>query len=37
MQFWGSQYKKDMELFKWIQRRVTKTIRGLEHLPYEEG
>ncbi|PKU47473.1 hypothetical protein llap_2213 [Limosa lapponica baueri] len=36
IQLWGSQYKKDMDLLKWIQRRATKVIRGLEHLSYEE-
>ncbi|PKU44741.1 hypothetical protein llap_4951 [Limosa lapponica baueri] len=25
-----------MGLFEWIQQRTTKTIRGLEHLSYEE-
>ena len=25
-----------MDLFKWVQRRVTKMIRGLEHLSYED-
>jgi len=33
--FWGSQLKKDMELLELIQRRATKMIRGLEHLPYK--
>ena len=32
----GPQYRKDVELLEWIQRRVTKMIRGLEHLSYEE-
>ncbi|KAK4832475.1 hypothetical protein QYF61_023522 [Mycteria americana] len=34
--FWGHQYKKDMDFLKWVEREVTKMIRGLEHLSYEE-
>ena len=36
IQAWGPQYRKDMELLEWVQRRATKMIRGLEHLSYEE-
>ena len=36
VQAWGPQYRKDVELLEWVQRRVTKMIRGLEHLSYEE-
>jgi len=32
VQAWSPQYRKDMELLEWVQRRVTKTIRGWEHL-----
>ena len=33
---WSPQHRKDMDLLKWVQRRATKMIRGLEHLSYEE-
>ncbi|GAB0188175.1 hypothetical protein GRJ2_001282800 [Grus japonensis] len=36
IQLWGPQYKKDMELLERVQRRVTKMIRGLEHLSCED-
>ncbi|GAB0204601.1 hypothetical protein GRJ2_002925700 [Grus japonensis] len=36
IQLWDPQYKKDMELLEWVQRRATKMIRGLEHLSYED-
>ncbi|GAB0204731.1 mitochondrial enolase superfamily member 1 [Grus japonensis] len=36
LQLWGPQYKKDMELLERVQRRVTKMIRGLKHLCYED-
>ncbi|KAK4831186.1 hypothetical protein QYF61_015918 [Mycteria americana] len=32
----GPPHKKDMDLLKQVQRRATKMIRGLEHLPYED-
>ena len=33
VQFWDSQQKMDMELLEQVQRRITKMIRGLDHLP----
>ena len=36
VQAWGPQYRKDMELLEWVQRRATEMIRELEHLSYEE-
>ena len=36
IQAWGPQYRKDVELLEWVQRRATKMIRGLECLSCEE-
>ncbi|KFO10438.1 hypothetical protein N312_02468, partial [Balearica regulorum gibbericeps] len=36
VQLWGPQQKKNMELLEWVQRRVMKLIRGLEHLSYAD-
>ncbi|GAB0178560.1 hypothetical protein GRJ2_000321300 [Grus japonensis] len=36
VQFWGPQYRRDMELLERVQRRAMKLIRGLEHLSCED-
>uniref|UniRef100_A0A8B9FRF7 Reverse transcriptase domain-containing protein n=1 Tax=Amazona collaria TaxID=241587 RepID=A0A8B9FRF7_9PSIT len=36
VQLWCPEHQKDMELLEEVQRRTTRMIRGLEHLPYED-
>jgi len=36
VQLWSPQHRKDTELLERVQRRVTKIIRGLKHLCYED-
>ena len=36
IQAWDPQYRKDVELLDWVQRKATKMIRGLERLSCEE-
>ena len=36
VQVWSPQYKKERELLERVQRRATKMITGLEHLPYKD-
>ncbi|KFM08559.1 hypothetical protein AS27_04527, partial [Aptenodytes forsteri] len=36
IQLWCPQHKKDTDLLEQVQRRVTKMVRGMEHLSCEE-
>ena len=36
VQLWSPQHEKDMDLLEQVQMRITKMIRGLEYLSYEE-
>ena len=36
VQVWSPQYKKYRELLERVQRRATKIIRRVEHLPYKD-
>ena len=36
VQVWDPHYKKDRELLERVQRRATKMLRGLQHLPYKD-
>lgn len=37
VQFWTLQYKKVLDILERTQRRVTRVIKGLEHLLQKEG
>ncbi|PKU47732.1 hypothetical protein llap_1932 [Limosa lapponica baueri] len=36
VQLWSPQHRKDMDLLERVQWRARKTIRRMEHLPYED-
>lgn len=36
IQMWGPQYRIDTDLLERFQKRATKMIHGMEHLPYED-
>ena len=36
VQFWATQYYRDMEPLERVQRRVTELTEDLEHLSYKE-
>ena len=36
VEVWGPQYEKDRGLLGRVQRRATKMMRGLQHLPYKD-
>ena len=36
VQMWSPQHRRDMDLLKHVQRRVTKMIQGMEHLSCED-
>ncbi|KAK4828386.1 hypothetical protein QYF61_026124 [Mycteria americana] len=37
IQLWSPQYREDMDLLEWVQRRATKMIRGWNTSPMKKG
>jgi len=37
VQFWAPHYRKDVEATDFVQRRVLKLVRSLEHKSYGNG
>lgn len=37
IQFWGPQWKKDVDVLERVEYKVTKMVKGLEHLSYESA
>ena len=35
VQMWSPQYNRDVDLLEHVQRRATKMIQAMEHLPFE--
>ena len=36
IQMWSPHYRRDVDLLECVQRRTTKMIQGMKHLPYED-
>ena len=36
VQMWTLQYRRDIDLLDYVQRRATEMIQGMEHLPYKD-